>query len=132
MSRVELGVIGFYLYSFIKSKCGYHGHYTRDLVNMSLDTGIGKTKLTELLKVLEESNMITNSHNVFVTNLPSGKAVPPNTYNTYDYFEFLKIGKKVIKRGQIMDYETYDEEYGIYVGEKSFDKQFELVLPSGL
>jgi hypothetical protein len=116
MSRKELGTIGFYLYCFLKSKCDYYkGDYISDINNFVKETGIGKSKLIETLKILEKHNMISNTHNTFVTNLPSYKKVPANTYSVFDYTEFNKHGKKEIMSRKVMSYEQYDKKVGVYL-----------------
>ncbi|MGG3802519.1 hypothetical protein [Metabacillus fastidiosus] len=116
MSKKELGTLGFYLYCFLKSKTDYFGtSYIRSVDDLTSDTGIGKTKLVEMLKKLEEYNMITNSHNHFVPNLPQGKKLPANSYSTNEYQNFLKYGKQTAGKRRVMSYETYDKEIGEYL-----------------
>lgn len=116
MSRKDLGTIGFYLYCFLKSKVDfYNTSYKRSIDYLAKDTGIGKTKLVKTLKTLEEYNMISNSHNYFVPNLPQGKAIPANSYNTKEYKDFLKSGKKTVATRKVMPFERYDKEVGEYI-----------------
>ncbi|MDI7740560.1 hypothetical protein QMK38_00970 [Lysinibacillus fusiformis] len=138
MSKGDIGKLGFYLYCFLKSKCDYfestsgNKKYTRALNDLVNDTGIGKTKLSELLKVLEEHNMISNSHKPFVMDLPEGKKVPPNDYVTNNYEDFFKSFKGEVEIRKVMDYETYNEKIGIYVNTNEDNNNIEIELPSGM
>ncbi|HWO98440.1 MAG TPA: hypothetical protein VNM45_19330 [Bacillus sp. (in: firmicutes)] len=122
MSRKELGTIGFYVYCFLKSKCDYFGSfydsnsYTRSIDDLVKDTGIGKAKLIQVLRILEEHNTITNTHNPFVINLPNHKKLPANTYTVLDYNHFTKYGKIKVETRKVMSYEQYDAQVGIYLG----------------
>lgn len=116
MSRKDLSTIGFYLYCFLKSKVDFFDNsFNRSINDLMKDTGIGKTKLIETLKTLEEYNMISNSHNYFVLNLPQDKALPANSYYTKDYMDFMKCGKKTVTTRKVMPFELYDKEIGEYL-----------------
>lgn len=137
MSRKDLSNIGFYLYCFLKYKCSYlNNTYNRSIDDLIKDTGIGKTKLVETLKTLEEYNMISNSHNYFVPNLPQGKVLPANSYNTKDYKDFLRSGKKTVTTRKVMPFERYDKEVGEYlsIGDELMDTtdEINIELPSNM
>lgn len=118
MSTKELGTVGFYLYSFLKSKCDFFGgQYIRAISDFAKDIGIGSTKLVESLKSLEEYNMITNSHNFFVPNLPDGKHLPANRYTVIDSEKFL-YSKQKIKKRKVISAMTYAAIGGLYLGEE--------------
>jgi hypothetical protein len=118
MARRDLGTVGFYLYCFLKSKCDYFGsitksaQYTKSMVDLELETGIGKTKLDNTLKSLERHNMITNSHRPFVPDLPNDKKIPANSYSVNDYKDF-RI--RDVKTRRVMSYQRYDKEIGVYI-----------------
>ncbi len=140
MARKELGKLGFYLYAYLKSRCDYFyattnsKGYIRPLQDLSVDTGIGKSVLSQYLTVLEEHNMILNSHNHFVLDLPKGKKVPPNRYLTFDYEDFYKNEKKNVKTRKVVSYEFYDSNVGVYLDttEVINEKNIELKLPLNL
>jgi hypothetical protein len=116
MSRKEISTLGFYLYSYIKSKSNYYGgSYNRALSSLINDTGIQRTKLTELLKTLERYNMITNNHRPFVVDLPPSKKIPANSYKTLEYKDFMKSGNKKVGRSKVMSLLTYDHLHGEYL-----------------
>lgn len=119
MSIKELGTKGFYLYCFLKSKCDYYPahEYTRSIRDMSHDTGLGKTTLVDLITTLEEYNMITNSHNFYVPNLPDGKKLPANRYTVIDTQYFSRTKKETEKR-KVISVQTYEAMGGRYLGEK--------------
>ncbi|MBP0725202.1 hypothetical protein J5Y03_08345 [Bacillus sp. RG28] len=140
MARKELGKLGFYLYAYLKSRCDYfyattdRKGYVRTLQDLSEDTGIGKSVLSKLLTVLEEHNMIFNSHNHYVIGLPKGKKVPPNTYITFDFEDFYKYEKKSVETRKVVSYEYYDSKVGVYLGtiEEVNEVNIELKMPLNL
>ncbi|GGI18482.1 hypothetical protein GCM10007380_43130 [Gottfriedia solisilvae] len=140
MSRKEIGKIGFYLYCILKSKCDYfyaktnRRGYIRALDALAGDTGIGKTTLSQMLKILEKHNMIFNSHNHYVIGLPKGKKVPPNTYITFDYKDFYKYEKKSVNTRKVVSYEFYDSNVGVYINsnEEISEENIDLKMPISL
>ncbi|KRE94909.1 hypothetical protein ASG89_31965 [Paenibacillus sp. Soil766] len=121
MARSDLGVIGFYLYSFLKSKCDYFGgNYSSPIDSLVDATGIKSTKLCETLTTLEEYNMITNTHSTFITDLSPDKRVPANTYKVLPYDKFIRQ-KQTVERRQVVRQVTYDALHRKYLGQSNLN-----------
>lgn len=123
MSRKEIGKMGFYLYSFLKSKCDYYkattdrSGYDKSIDGLIKETGLGKSVLIETLTALEKHNMISNTHRPYVCDLPSNKKIPANTYQTMNYSIFNKSGDNTVSTRKVMSYANYDVNVGVYIGE---------------
>jgi hypothetical protein len=121
MAKKDLGPLGFYVYCFLKYKCDYFYSITRvkgytvSIDKLSNEIGVGRTKLLEMLKTLEEYNMISNSHNIYVLGLPQDKKVPPNTYTIKGTVDFRKSTKKTVHPRRVMKYDDYNRIYGRYL-----------------
>ncbi|MED3934399.1 hypothetical protein ABEY43_26740 [Priestia megaterium] len=98
MTKKDLGVQGFYLYSFIKYKNGYFGgNWERPLTGIAEDTGLKLHTIKRTLKALEEHNMISSSHEVFVIGLAeTGEQKNASEYKAQDYGDFYRNSKKKI------------------------------------
>ncbi|WP_348621533.1 hypothetical protein [Paenibacillus polymyxa] len=119
MKHSDIGVVGFYLYSFFKCKNGYfQGDYNSSIEQLVVDTGIKKTKLSEVLISLEAHNMITNSHNTFVPYLSQDKKIPANGYRTLDSSQFTDSRREVDVR-KVMSQATYEKTGGKYLYDDS-------------
>ncbi|UUZ84038.1 hypothetical protein LJK88_09895 [Paenibacillus sp. P26] len=119
MARKDLGIVGFFLYSFLKSKSDlFGGHYSSPIGSLVKATGIKKTKLCEIIITLEEYNMITNTHSTFITDLSPDKMMPANTYTVLPYQDFISTKKKITKR-KVMRQVTYDALHGQYLGQNN-------------
>lgn len=115
MKHSDIGVVGFYLYSFIKCMNGYfRGEYNSPIEQLVVDTGIKKTKLSEVITTLEAHNMITNSHNTFVPYLSQDKKIPSNGYRTLDRTQFTDSRREVEVR-KVMSQATYEKTGGRYL-----------------
>lgn len=119
MKHSDIGVVGFYLYSFIKSKNGiFRGAYTSPIEQLVEDTGIKSTKLSEVIKTLEAHNMITNSHNTYVPFLPQDKKIPANGYRALNSSQFTNSKREVDVR-KVMSQATYEKKGGKYLYDDS-------------
>ncbi|WP_312001432.1 hypothetical protein [Paenibacillus forsythiae] len=119
MKHSDIGVVGFYLYSFFKSMNGYFGgEYNSPIEQLVVNTGIKSTKLSEVIKTLEAHNMITNSHNTFVPGLSKGKTIPANGYRTLDSSQFTDSRREVDVR-KVMSQATYEKTGGKYLYDDS-------------
>ncbi|MGO4542318.1 hypothetical protein [Paenibacillus sp. 2TAB19] len=115
MKHSDIGVVGFYLYSFIKCMNGYfRGEYNSPIEQLVVDTGIKSTKLSEVLTTLEAHNMITSSHNTFVPGLSQDKRIPANGYRTLDRTQFTDSRRKVEVR-KVMSQAAYERTGGKYL-----------------
>ncbi|MEC0307365.1 hypothetical protein P4H67_11440 [Paenibacillus lautus] len=119
MKHSDIGVVGFYLYSFFKCMNGYfRSEYNSSIEQLVIDTGIKSTKLCEVIKTLEAHNMITNTHNTYVPFLPQDKQIPANGYRTLDRTQFSDSRKDVAVR-KVMSQATYEKKGGKYVCDNS-------------
>lgn len=119
MNHSDIGVVGFYLYSFFKCKNGYfQGEYNSSIEQLVVDTGIKKTKLSEVIVSLEAHNMITNSHNTFVPYLSHERKIPANSYKTLDSNQFTDSRRKVVVR-KVMTQAKYEKTGGKYLNVNS-------------
>jgi DNA-binding MarR family transcriptional regulator len=113
LSNHEIGVIGFYIYCYLKHKNDmYKQGYSSPLEKLIHELGLKKTTVNKYLKVLEEYNMISNDHKPFVVNLQPSKQVYSCTYKTNGFNSFVKDGKKnkVIVR-RVISEEFHDKNY---------------------
>lgn len=123
MNHSDIGVVGFYLYSFFKCMNGYfRGEYNSSIEQLVVDTGIKKTKLSEVILSLEAHNMITNSHNTFVPYLSQDKKIPANSYRTLDSSRFTDSRRKVDIR-KVMSQAKYEKTGGKYLYDDSSVKE---------
>ncbi len=119
MKHSDIGVVGFYLYSFFKCMNGYfRGEYNSPIEQLVADTGIKSTKLSEVIVTLEAHNMIINSHNTFVPYLTQDKRIPANGYRTLDNSQFTDSRKGVAVR-KVMSQSTYEKTGGKYLYDDS-------------
>ncbi|PQP90945.1 hypothetical protein [Paenibacillus sp. AR247] len=119
MKHSDIGVVGFYLYSFLKCMNGYfRGEYNSSIEQLVIDTGIKSTKLSEVIKTLEAHNMITNTHNTYVPFLPQDKHIPANGYRTLERNQFTDLRKDVAVR-KVMSQATYEKKGGKYLCDSS-------------
>lgn len=115
MSTEDLGVVGFWLYSFIKYKSSHFGgSYDVPLKKLPAETGIKRQKLKETLKALESYNMITNDHKPFILGIPDGKSVEACSFSANDSEYFLKE-KRQIKVREVMSAKTFVDRGGTFL-----------------
>jgi len=118
MKHSDIGVVGFYLYSFIKCMNGYYrSEYNSSIEQLVVNTGIKSTKLSEVIKSLEAHNMITNSHNIYVPFLPQDKKIPANGYRTLNRDQFTDSRRDVDVR-KVMSQAAYERTGGKYLYEE--------------
>ncbi|MBW7459591.1 hypothetical protein ACFOLF_06250 [Paenibacillus sepulcri] len=119
MKHSDIGVVGFYLYSFIKSMNSYFGgEYNSPIEQLVVNTGIKSTKLSEAITTLEAHNMITNSHSTFVPFLSQDKSIPANGYRTLNRTQFTDSRREVEVR-KVMSQAAYERTGGRYLYEDS-------------
>lgn len=107
MSLQDLGVEGFWLYSFIKYKSAYFGgKWSTARSKMANIVGIGETKLNQLLVCLEEHRMIDNNHQPYVMGVPEGYLLEACSYCDLDHRFFDYNGRSVSKR-ELMSFKRY-------------------------
>ncbi|WP_139996290.1 hypothetical protein [Paenibacillus paridis] len=111
MSEKDIGVIGFYLYSFLKHKEDVSENGAMLSLNIiSQETGIKATSLVEYFKVIKKHNMIDYDVKPFVFGLPTYLQIP-NTYWTKEASLFGEISRN-IKTRTVMSLQRYEDMYG--------------------
>lgn len=111
MSNTEIGVIGFYIWSYFKCKCQLFGGYDVSQEKLSSEINIKRTTLNKYLDGLKKYNMIKCIINQeFVVGL-SGEGLP-NTYFVNDTSQFTNKPVQYNKRNVISD-KLYQERKGV-------------------
>lgn len=103
MSDPELGVEGFYLYSYLTYMTDkFPNGYDSTIDNFSHRTSMAYDEVMSQLRKLEERNMISCDHKPFCVNKPKSKKTKSNTYyvNNFKVFvdepsEYKKIPKQL-------------------------------------
>jgi hypothetical protein len=112
MAKEDIGVIGFYLYAFIKNKNDlFQAGVDISLKEIADQTGIKATTLTTYLTRLKEFNMIDCRLKPYVFNLPQ-RLWEANTYNVKEH-EFFGNKATPVEKRKVMSLYTYEKEYGI-------------------
>lgn len=90
MANKDLGVVGFYLYSWLKHKNDLFDGYDVPLSNLSAETGIARRTLIKYMDFLKGYNMIEHQFNqeYFVVGM-FDKDRKATTYYTNSYSSFL-------------------------------------------
>ncbi|MDA2643948.1 hypothetical protein [Bacillus cereus] len=114
MSRKELGVEGFYLYSFIKFMNGFYGGgWNCSLAEFPQKTGMRRDVIKSRLKSLEEYGMLYTSHEKYIVGLESGsnEKTKANEYSVREYHNFVRQGevKRFYQRGKIIGFKQHEE-----------------------
>lgn len=122
MANVEIGVIGLYLYAFIKHMNGIYS----DSVDISLkqfvvQTGIKGTTLDTYLKRMKEQNIIECDPKPYVFDLPEYL----REANTYKVVEYQHFGQRLtpVENRKVMSLYTYKKENGIVVEKQSYEPE---------
>lgn len=107
MSNSKIGCVGFYLYSYLKSKNDIHTDgYDVSLEKIEMSTGISRSTLIKYLGVLRSYKMIDVTYNQEYFSLAIKEEDRlPNTYTVRDYKLFSSTPKDYKKIG----YKTKDE-----------------------
>ncbi len=114
MANEEIGVEGFYLYSYLKSRCDVLGSYDCSRKRFVRETGMSVDMINDMLVVLEKHNMIDNDHKPYVLNKPANKTAFANTYKAkkYDVFAKSEAEFNTIPELKKVDKKRYELEYG--------------------
>lgn len=125
MTKEELGVEGFYLYSFLKMSTDKFNEFDCSNVNMAKLTGLSIDEVKSQLKKLEQRNMITNDHKPYCLNKPVDSQTWANTYTVNDFKEFARslISCNVLPKQKKISSERYAREYG-WANEKEINGYF--------
>jgi hypothetical protein len=115
MSKEELGPESFYVYGFIKHKNDWKGDFwDSPIEDLYTECGIKKTKLIEVLKALEQYNMISVLHAPWVVDRPSYAKTKASSYfaNPSKDFYYEKMGtEKHIK----VSWDTCKKKYASFI-----------------
>lgn len=115
MSDAELGVVGFYLYSWMKyMNDRFGGSFDCSRKRFMLLTELSLDIIKAQLKYLEERNMITNDHKPFCVDKQDWQITKANTYtiNEYDSFVQYKDNHIKIPAQRKVSAEIYASEIG--------------------
>ncbi|WP_340002070.1 hypothetical protein [Oceanobacillus sp. FSL K6-0127] len=122
MSEPELGVEGFYLYSFLKMATdkferGFDCSYKR----MARLTGLSIDEVKLQLVNLEKRNMIKNDHKPFCMDKPVDKQTKVNTYKVLNHVLFAENEREynVIPKQRKIPADVYEVEIG-WAGENHY------------
>lgn len=123
MSIDDLGLEAFYIYHFISWKSQMFEYWNCPQAELPCEMGIKIDTIKDKLKVLEQYNMITNSHEMFITALPSDKKMKANEYSVNDSVRF-KESKKEISKREVLHYDLAVSRYGdeIFLSMDDFKK----------
>lgn len=115
MSQSELGVKGFYLYSFLL----YMNNKHLNGFDCSIDrfvslTGLGIRTIRDQLERLEKRNMITNDHKPYCLDKKTWQKTKSNTYGALPYKEFISRASelKEIPKQRRISAKRYAKEIG--------------------
>jgi len=128
MADAELGVQGFYLYSYLLYMCDKHyNSFDCSLGRFVTLTGLGERPVRDQLERLEKRNMITNDHKPWCLDKKDWQTPKSNTYEVLPYngfhselLEFNQIPKQIK-----MSAKRYEEEVGFANDEEDFEKETE-------
>ncbi|WP_219834781.1 hypothetical protein [Paenibacillus sp. R14(2021)] len=115
ITHPELGVEGFYLYSFLKYKTDkFNNAFDCSIENMATMTGLSIDEIKSQINNLERYNMITNDHKPYCLNKPKDKTCKANTYGVLKYNQFAQnlIQMRVIPKQLKVSKERYEHEIG--------------------
>jgi hypothetical protein len=107
MENDELGCIGFYLYSYLKSKCQIYEGYDVSLIELERNTGLSHKTLCRYMDRLKKYRMITCEVQNFVVGLDKGER-KANTYHVNDWELFSDKPMGYVK-SQVMSLEDYQK-----------------------
>ncbi len=111
LANDKIGVIGFYLYSFIKYKNGILGEsYGASSDTLAKETSLGKRTVERYLSTLRKYNMISSHQEMkyFIIGIGKDDSRKPNSYiaNDFDKFTYEEIN---IKKPKYITKEKYDK-----------------------
>lgn len=111
MSQEGLGVVGFYLYGFIKNKNQiFRDSYNASYLTLAEEVGLAYSTMARYMKVLREYNVVTGIRNqeYYVEGLPDEER-EPNSYiaNGFDAFYAKRLP---ISKMPVMSLEKYIEQ----------------------
>ncbi|MCR8659315.1 hypothetical protein [Paenibacillus endoradicis] len=114
MTDAELGVEGFYLYSFLKYSTDKFKAFDCSNKGMAYLTGMSIDEVKSQLYKLEKRNMIENDHKPFCRNKPNDKQTKANTYRINERYEFIsnKFQFNTIPKQRKISAERYEIEIG--------------------
>lgn len=124
MADPDIGVNGFYLYSFLSHKNDiFKGMFDCSIKKFVSSTGLGIKTIRTQLDNLEKRNMITNDHKPYCLDKKDWQKAKANTYGVLPYSEFIsnKSEFKEIPKQRKISAKRYEEEIGFV----SFEKDLE-------
>lgn len=110
MGKKDLGVVAFYLYSWLRHKNDIHSGYGVPLTELSKETGISRRTLNQYMDLLKGYRMITFRHNMECFSWTATKEERmANTYYTQSFDSFSKEYKPYTKM-KAKTLEEYEED----------------------
>jgi hypothetical protein len=129
MSKNELGCVAFYLYGYLKWKCGMYDGYDVSYKQMEKETGINYRTLERYLDEMKKNNMIICSSSNFVIGARNEDR-KSNTYYVNDVGLF-GMTPMSMKKGKVITLDTHLKQSGTISGsvdtqgiKDDFDKLF--------
>lgn len=118
MTNKELGVEGFYLYSFMLMMCDkFRGSFDCSIKRLIELTGLAERTVRDQLKELEKRNMISNDHKPFCVGKEDWQITKANTYKVFSVNNFIssKLEFNTIPKHRKISVKDYEAEIG-FVG----------------
>ncbi|BDH63308.1 hypothetical protein MTP04_34380 [Lysinibacillus sp. PLM2] len=131
MTNKELGVEGFYLYSFMSMMSDkYKGSFDCSIKRLIEFTGLGERTVRDQLKELEKRNMISNDHKPYCLNKKDWQITKANTYKVLPANKFISNESefKVIPKQERISAERYESEIGFVVYENALVTDKEVIV----
>lgn len=128
MADAELGVKGFYLYSYLLYMCDKHyNSFDCSIGRFVTLTGLGERTVRDQLVRLEKRNMITNDHKPYCLDKKSWQTPKANTYEVLPYSKFVSdvLDYNEIPEQRKISVKRYEEEIGFVNYEEDFEKDTE-------
>ncbi|WNC14879.1 hypothetical protein [Brevibacillus brevis] len=123
ITNPELGVEGFYLYSFLKFMTDkFNNAFDCSNMRMARMTGLSVDEIKNQINNLERYNMITNDHKPYCLDKPKDKKCKANTYGILEHDQFAKnlMQMNVIPKQVKISKERYKREVG-WANEREID-----------
>ena len=121
MADPDIGVEGFYLYSFMFSKCGLSGVLRCSIKKIVTQTGLGIKTVRTQLENLEKRNMISNDHKPYCLDKKDWQITKTNDYGVLPYSEFIsnELDFKEIPKQRRISAKRYQKEIGFVINEEN-------------
>ncbi|WP_391116655.1 hypothetical protein [Psychrobacillus sp. L3] len=124
MADSDLGVNGFYLYSFISHKHDvFKGSFNCSIKKFVSSTGLGEKTVRTQLENLEKRNMIVNDHKPYCLDKKDWQIAKSNTYGVLPYNKFISNSSefKEMPKQRRISAKRYEEEIGFVIYEDDLD-----------